>query len=156
MESDQAYSAPLVADRVALLEAARGALRGPPARTGLERLLVLRLRRAGDGGGARVQAQAGDHRVGVTVVGVDRDPLADALLAPAHEAAAVQRRGEQPAGVQRVGDGAAAVIALGLEGAMAAAVDVRLVLDLVGGEDRLLDLERRAGGRGRRPVGEQP
>src|SRR3954454_22981669 len=90
--SDLAYPARLEADRVALREAARGALGGTPARAALERLLVLRGVGARDAGGARVQPQPGDHGVRVTRVRVHRDPLARALPAPAHEAAGVQRR----------------------------------------------------------------
>src|SRR4051794_41920946 len=100
MESDQAYSSPLEADRVAQLVAARRALRGPPTRTGLERLLVLRLRCVADGGGARVKAEAGDHRGGGTRVREERDPLPEPPPAPAHEAAAGHPAPRQAGGAQ--------------------------------------------------------
>src|SRR6185436_17859482 len=103
------------ADGVTLLVAARRALGRAPARAALGRLLELALVRPGDRGHARVQAQAGDHGIGVAGVGVDRDPLALAALAPAHEAAGVQRRLEQARVMQRVGDGAGAVVAVVLD-----------------------------------------
>src|SRR5262249_38928486 len=98
--SDQGYPEALEPDRVALLVPAGGTLRGSPPGAALQRLLELALGRLRHGGGARVQAQAGDHRVGVAGVRVDRDPLALALLAPAHEARGVQRGLEQRAAVE--------------------------------------------------------
>jgi hypothetical protein len=94
---------------------------------------------------ARVQAQPRDHRVGVAGVRVDRDPLPRTPMAPRHEARGVERALEQAAAVEGIGDGAGAVVAAALEAGVAAAVDVRLVLQLVGGEDRVLDLDRGAG-----------
>src|SRR6185503_5122103 len=49
---------------------------------------------------ARVEAEPGDDHVGVAGVGVDGDPATLAPLAPAHEAAGVERRIEQAAAVQ--------------------------------------------------------
>src|SRR5215217_2654619 len=95
----------------------------------------------------RVEARARDHDVRVAGLAVDGDPLALARLAPAHEAGGVERLVEQPRAVKRVRHGARAVVARVLEVAVATAVLVRLVGDLVGRGDRLLDLLRRVGRR---------
>src|SRR3954447_1536927 len=100
--------------------------------------------------GRRVEAQAGDHGVGVTGVRVDGDPLALAGLAPALEARRVERLAQQSAAVQRVAHRARAVIARVLPLAVAAAVLVRLPRDAVGGGNRVLDLLRSAVGSDRR------
>ena len=60
---------------------------------------------------ARVEAQPGDHHVGVAGVGVDGDPAALAAIAPAHEAAGVERALEEPPAAERVAHGAGAVVA---------------------------------------------
>src|SRR4051794_11542519 len=95
----------------------------------------------------RVEAQAGDHRVRVTGVRVDRDPLALAGGAPALESRRVERLVEEAAAVQGVAHGARAVIARVLPAAVTTAVLVRLVGDLVRRGDRVLDLLRSAVGR---------
>ena len=120
-------------ERVARLEAARVAQRDAPARAALGRARDLAAR---DAARARVQAQAGDDGEGVARVRVDRDPRALALQAPAQEARGVQRALEQLGREQRVGDGARAVVARVLDLGVTAAVLVRLVEQLVGGEDR--------------------
>src|SRR4051812_23278984 len=118
-------------------EAARRARLGPPARTAL----------ALAGG---VEAQAGDDRVGVARVRVDRDPLAATACSPALEARRVERTAQQAAAVQRVADGTGAVVARVVERTVTAAVAVGLARDRVGRGDRVLDLLRRVGGRDRR------
>src|SRR3954469_9830402 len=101
-----------------------------PARSAL----AARARRRG------VEAQAGDDRVGVAAVRVDRDPRALARPAPALEPGRVERLRDEPAAVQRVADGARAVVARVLPLAVAAAVAVGLRGDPVGRGDRVLDL----------------
>src|SRR4051812_5997688 len=103
-----------------------------PARSAL----AARARRGG------VEAQAGDDRVGMTAVRVDRDPRALARLAPALEPGRVERLRDEAAAVQRVADGARAVVARVLPLAVAAAVAVGLRGDPVGRGDRVLDLLR--------------
>src|SRR3954468_21267118 len=71
-----------------------------------------------------VPAQAGDLGEGVAGVGVDGDPLAWAWRAPVLEAGGGERFGDQAAAEEREADGAGAVVALGVEGAVAAAPDV--------------------------------
>src|SRR5262245_30190406 len=136
----------LPAERVARAEAARRAQCGTPARPvviGARNLLGVG---GADAGGARVEAQPGDDQERVAGVRVDREPLALAARAPAHERRRVERALQQAGEVQRVGDGARAVIALVDEPAMPAAVAVREGLELVGGPDRVLDGGRRIGG----------
>jgi hypothetical protein len=102
---------------------------------------------------ARVETQPRDDHVHVTAVGVDRHPGAGTGLAPARERAGRHRVVEQARAVQRVGHGARAVVARVVEVAVAAAVLVRLALDLVRRRDDLLDLRRGVGGRDRFAVG---
>src|SRR6478736_2031771 len=97
----------LVARRVAGLEARRRAVVLAPARSVAGARLVERGATAGRG----VEAQTGDHDVGVAGVRVDGDPVAGARLAPRHEAARVERALEEPTAVERVADGAGAVVA---------------------------------------------
>ena len=97
------------------------------------------------GAPAGVEAQAGDDHEGVAGVGVDRDPLALAGLAPAHEAGRVERLVEHPGAVEGVGHRARAVVARVLPRAVPAAVLVRLGGDPVAGGDDRLDQRRRAG-----------
>src|SRR5918992_398560 len=123
-----------VADRVAL----RGAHLVAPAVAGCL-------------SGARVEAQAPDHHVRVAAVGVDAHPLAAPALAPAHEAAGVERRVEQPGPVEGVGDRPRAVVARVPPFPVPAAVLVGLGRDLVPGRDDRLDLGGSGGG-GRRPA----
>ena len=117
-------------------DAARRSLPGKEARVprGPEPLRVA------DG----VPAQAGDHRVGVGGVGVDRDPAARARLAVALQRAGGERGVEQAGAVEGEADGAGAVVAVGVPGAVAAAPDVGGGGDRVGGRDRGLDRRRRA------------
>ena len=84
---------------------------------------------------------------------VDRDPLALAGLAPAHEAGGVERLVEHAGAVEGVGHRARAVVAGVLPLAVPAAVLVRLGGDPVARRDDRLDLRRRVGGRGREPSG---
>src|SRR3954454_15160509 len=74
---------------------------------------------------ARVEAQPGDHHVGVAAVGVDGHPLARAGGAPGLEAGAVEGLLEQVRAVQRERDRPRAVIARVLPLAVPAAVPVR-------------------------------
>ena len=69
----------------------------------------------------RVEAQAGDHDVGVAGVRVDRQPLAAARLAPAHQLARGGGGAEQAGAGERVADRAGAVVAVVAERAVAAA-----------------------------------
>src|SRR4051794_7046627 len=123
--------------------AARRATLRAPARTALAAAVVL---------ARRVEAQARDHGVGVTGVGVDRDPLALARLAPALEARRVERALEQAAAVHGVAHRARAVVARVLPLAVPAAVLVRLVRDPVGRGDGVLHLLRRRVRCDRRPT----
>src|SRR5690606_27298461 len=93
----------------------------------------------------RVEAQAGDHREGVAAVGVDRDPLALALLAPVAEAPGGHRALEQlrPRLAERVAHGAGAVVAVVFPAGVTASPLVGLADDLVGRADRSLDPRRR-------------
>ena len=102
---------------------------------------------------ARVEADAGDHHVGVAGLGVDGHPLAGARVAPALEVARGQRLVEQPGAVQRVGDRARAVVARVVPLAVPAAVLVGLAGDLVARGDDRLDRVGRAGGRDGEAVG---
>src|SRR3954468_19920969 len=98
---------------MARCEAARRARLRPPARP------AVALARC-------VEAQAGDDRVRVARVRVDRDPLAATACSPALEARRVERTAQQAAAVQRVADGTRAVVARVAPGAVAAAVAVGL------------------------------
>src|SRR3954453_11308634 len=148
-------AASLEADGVALTEPLARALCGAPAGDALECLGVLALVEGAGGIRAGVQPEPRDHREGMAGVGEDRDPLAVTALAEAEERARVERALEQSAVDQRVRDGAGAVVAVVLDLGVPAAVLVRHVLDLVGGPDRLLDLDRRVSGRGRGAVGHE-
>src|SRR6185312_3563905 len=99
-----------------------------------------------------VPAQPGDHHVGVGGVGVDRDPLAGARFAVALQRTGGERRVEQPGAVEGEADRAGAVVAVGVEGGVAAAPDIGGGGDRVGGGDRRLHRGRRGGGRGGEPV----
>src|SRR3954471_5835483 len=90
-------------------------------RLALRRLPARPTARGADG----VETQAGDDHEDVAVVGVDRDPLAGAGIAPAHEAARGERRAQYARARKREGDGAGAVVARVLPGAVAAAPLVR-------------------------------
>src|SRR6185312_1284264 len=90
-----------------------------------------------------VPAQPGDHHVGVGGVGVDRDPLAGARFAVALQRTGGERRVEQPGAVEGEADRAGAVVAVGVEGGVAAAPDVGGGGDRVGGGDRRLHRGRR-------------
>ena len=113
------------------------------------RELATALRPAGPAAGQRdrVKAPAGDDHPRVVGVGVDGDPAARAGIAPALKAGRVERRAEQAGGGERVADRARAVVAAGLEGAVAAAPDVGQRRDRVAGGDHLGDRGRRAGRR---------
>src|SRR4051812_6677270 len=126
----------LEAVRVTGAEAARGALGLGPAGAAARDLAADRVVPH-----TGVEPQSGDDHEGVARVRVDREPLALAPLAPAHERARVERAAGQEAGAaQRVGHGAGAVVARILDLAVAAAVLVRLADDLVGRVDRAHDL----------------
>jgi hypothetical protein len=111
---------------------------------------------AGDAGEvvAGVEAQAGDHHVGVVGVGVDGDPAAEAGFAPVFELAGDHRRVEQAGGVEDVADGAGAVVALGEEAGVAAAPHVGPPVDAVGRLDQGPH-RRRGAGRGDRAAVEE-
>src|SRR5215467_7444146 len=70
-------------------------------------------------GAGGVVAQAGDLGVGVAGVGVDGDPLAGAGGAPALEGAGGEGFRDQAAAEEGEADGAGAVVAVGVEGAVA-------------------------------------
>src|SRR3954471_7957326 len=82
-----------------------------------------------------IPAQAGDHRVGVSAVGVDRDPAAMMRLLPAHEAGRIERTRKEVASMEGVADRARAVVAVVLPAAVAATVDIGLVANPVRGGD---------------------
>ena len=100
--------------------------------------------------GDRVEAFAVDDHEGVFGVGVDRDVLARAGFAVGLQLRGVLGRAEQAAAVQRVGDRARAVVAGRLEGAVAAAVDVRPRGDFVARGDHARDDARAFAGRAAR------
>src|SRR6202008_3245012 len=95
-----------------------------------------------------VEAQAGDLHEGVFGVRVDGDPHAGAGVAPALGGARVERFRDQPGAVEGEADRARAVVAVGVEGGVAAAPDVGPADDRVGGVDHLLPGFGGGGGRG--------
>src|SRR4051794_32585903 len=81
-----------------------GARRGAPARA------AALIERLADRGG--VPAETRDHGVGMALVGVDRDPLADAGRSPAAGKRSGGHRGpEQSRGMQDIAHRAGAVVA---------------------------------------------
>ena len=111
------------------------------------------LRAARVAGGGGVETQARDHGERVAGVRVDGDPLARAGLAPAHEAAGVERGLEELRADERERDGAGAVVAGVEDLGVAAAVLVRLADDAVGGVDGCVDLRRGLGRSGGESAG---
>src|SRR5919202_2719258 len=101
---------------------------------------------------ARVEPQPGHDHERVAGVRVHGHPLAGPALAPMHEARGVHRAVEQAGAVQREGDRARAVVARVVPAAVAAAVLVRLLDDLVRGGDDLPHGLRGARGRDRLAV----
>ena len=99
-----------------------------------------------------VEAEARDHHVGVRGHAVDRDPLARARVAPAGEVVRRHRRVDQSRAVQREAHRAGAVVAGVLPGVVSAAVQVRLVRDLVSRRDDRDDGGGCAGRRDRETV----
>src|SRR5205085_12190926 len=73
-----------------------------------------------------VPAQPSDHRVGVSTVAVDGDPLPGSGIPPPLQAGRVERRGEKAALVKHVVDRAGAVVAAVPPAAVAAARDAGL------------------------------
>src|SRR6476646_6770951 len=111
---------------------------------GLEVLQVLRvyLRAPGRSGAVRhggVEPQAGDHEERVARVGVHGEPVALAVLRPAHVARRVHRRVDEMPAVEGLAHRTGAVVATRLEARVAAAVAVARAHDVVGGADDLLD-----------------
>src|SRR5438876_8875251 len=98
-----------------------------------------------------VEAQPGDHDVGVTGVRVHGDPLAGTRDAPAHEGPRVERALDQAAAVKREAHGAGAVVGAVAEAPMPTAVAVGLAGNPVRRVNRLLDDEWSARRRDRRP-----
>ena len=92
----------------------------------------------------RIEPHPGDHRVGMAAVGVDGDPAAFASQAPPLHRARRQRALEEFAAVEREADRSGAVIASVQPTTVAAALDVGLGADLVGGFDHGHDLRRGA------------
>src|SRR5690242_8331864 len=91
-----------------------------------------------------VPAVAGDHRVSVAAVRIDRDPAPFAFFAPALERAGGKRAFEEATAVQGVTDRARAVVATVDPAGVAAAPDVGLAADFVGSGDHGLDARGRA------------
>src|SRR4051812_44539997 len=99
--------------------------------------------------GRRVESQPGDHREGVTVPRVDRDPFTLAVRAEPPEIRRAHRRRDQPGGAERVGDGARAIVTRVSERTMTAAVAIRFRAELVRGPDGAFHFEGSAGGSSR-------
>jgi hypothetical protein len=95
----------------------------------------------------RIEAQAGNHQIGVPAVRVDREPCATAREAPPHQPSRRKRRFEQAPAVQSVAHRSRAVVAAIPPAPVTAAVPVRLSRESVGGVDRVL--HRLGSGRGR-------
>ena len=125
---------------------------GDEAGVGAQLVLPAGARGARPGG---VEADARDLEVDVAGVGVDRDPLALARLAPGHQRPGGQRTVEQARGGERERDGAGAVVARVLPLAVAAAPLVRGAGDRVAGLDDLAHGLGRLERRQRDAVGER-
>src|ERR1035437_5887199 len=128
--------------------------RDEPAAVGHERAPA----RPGAGWGVRVlrgggvKTDPGDLDERVARVGVDRDPVPRASVAPAHHLSGVHRSADQPGSVEYVGSRPGAVIAGVVPGSVPSTVDVGLVADPVACPDRALYLNRRVRRRIREPV----
>ena len=85
----------------------------------------------------RVKAPARHLHPDVARVGVDGDPPPGPGVSPVLEVAGDHRRADQPRGRQRVADRARAVVTVGVEGGVTAAVDVGERGDRVAGGDHL-------------------
>src|SRR4051794_37129016 len=82
-----------------------------------------------------IPAEAGDHRVGVTRIGVDGDPAPFSTQAPAFHRPRGQRAFEESTAMQGVADGPRAVIAAVPPAPVSAAPDIRFGADPVRGHD---------------------
>src|ERR1700755_1197811 len=104
---------------------------------------------------AGVPAEAGDHGVGVAAVGVDGDPAPFAGAAPLFHRAGGEGAFDEFTAVEGVADRAGAVVAFVPPAGVAAAPDVGLGADFVGGFDHGLDAGRGAGWRDQFPGRQQ-
>jgi len=89
----------------------------------------------------RVQPQAGNDRVGVTIARVDRDPLAAATFAVLAKLRGTDRRFQQSGGAERIGNCARTIVATISKRFVTAAENVGLAEKLVRCPDRTLYCE---------------
>jgi hypothetical protein len=103
----------------------------------------------------RVPAQAGDHRIGVTAVRINRDPATAAPRSPPLEPGRVHRRIQKAATVKRVAHSARAVVTARCPSFVPSAPDIWTGADPICGRDHCLDRGRGACRCNRQPV-DQP
>ena len=123
----------LQADRVARFKAPCATTVRVPARSDVTTVAEV----------SRIEAQSGDHRKGVTVTGINRDPTAASAFAEAKKIARSQRLIQDPCMMQCVGNCSRAIISGINKRTVSAAPLIWLAANAIHSPDRGLHVRRR-------------